>query len=285
MPVHERGYTHWRPTGLRPDPVWWVIARRGWTGAWRHRWTLLLLFVAWVPAVVKGAIIFVKAKAGQLLELAVGGQWTSITPSGFLAFLEGQRFFVFLFTMILGAGLIARDRRDNGLALYFSRPLGLADYLLGKTLVVLGGYLAVTLAPVLLLCLFAYLIDPGATGVELLLMTPLRALLFCSLTGAGLSLVLLALSSLATRTVLVVVWWAVLCLGGEMVGAIGEGIGLAGLQYANVLGHWHNAGSLLMGAEPRLPVPPLASLALCALAVIAALAILRARIRPVEVVS
>ena len=39
------------------------------------------------------------------------------------AIVESQRFFVFLFTAIMGASLIARDRRENGLSLYFSRPL------------------------------------------------------------------------------------------------------------------------------------------------------------------
>jgi ABC-type transport system involved in multi-copper enzyme maturation permease subunit len=285
MPVHERGYTHWQPTGLRADPAWWVIARRGLSGPLRQRWTMILLFVAMTPAVVRGVTIFIKARAGEMLDLVVGSEWASITAGGFLAFVETQRFFIFLITMILGAGLIARDRRENGLALYFSRPLGLGDYLLGKGLIILGGYLAVTLFPVLVLCLFAYLIDPGAVGLEILLLTPLRLTVFCTLAGASLSLVLLALSSLATRTVLVVVWWAVVIVGGEMVGNIGQALGLDSLQFANVLGHWHNAGSLLLGTDPRLPISPWASLVFCALAVVGALAILRARIRPVEVVS
>ena len=33
-------------------------------------------------------------------------------------------------------GLIATDRRDNGLSLYFYRPLGLASYLAGKVLII-----------------------------------------------------------------------------------------------------------------------------------------------------
>jgi ABC-type transport system involved in multi-copper enzyme maturation permease subunit len=284
MPVHERGYTRWQSTGLAADPAWWVIARRGLSGPLRHRWTVVLLALAWLPAVIKAAGIYGRARTGDLLESIGVGGFGAISAAGFLSFVEGQRFFVFLLTMILGAGLIARDRRENGLALYFSRPLGLVDYLAGKSLIVLGGYLAVTLAPVLLLCLFSYLIVPDASGVELLLWTPLRMIVFCGVTGLGLSLILLALSSLATRTVLVVVWWAVLCLGGEMVGNIGQALGLSGLQFVNLLGHWHNAGSLLLGAEARLAISPWASLAVCLLAVAVALAVLRARIRPVEVV-
>ena len=39
-------------------------------------------------------------------------------------------------TAITGAGLVATDRRDNGLSLYFSRPLELSAYLGGKVAIV-----------------------------------------------------------------------------------------------------------------------------------------------------
>ena len=133
MPVYERGYTHWTcPPQAKVDPPWWVIARRGLLAPLQRRAFLLLLFMAWVPAIVKGSIIYIKARAGQLLDLATGSSWTSIDPAGFLAFVEGQRFIVFLFTTLIGARLIARDRQENGLALYFSRPLSLGDYVAGK---------------------------------------------------------------------------------------------------------------------------------------------------------
>ena len=285
MPVHERGYTHWNPSGARVDPPWLVIARRGLLAPLKNRWMLMLLFGAFVPAIVKAVIVFFKAKAGQFMDLAVGGDWTSVTPAGFLSFVEGQRFFVFLITVIVGAGLIARDKRENGLSLYFSRPISLLDYLGGKVLVVLAAYAAVTLVPSLLLCLFAYLVDPTAAGLDLLLLTPLRLVVVSVFTGAGISLVLLALSSMGTRTVLVVVWWAVLCLGGEVIGAIGDGFGLDSFQYLNFLGNWHNASSLLMGCEARLPVQPVASLAICLGLIAASLLLLRRRIKPVEVVT
>jgi ABC-type transport system involved in multi-copper enzyme maturation permease subunit len=284
MPVHERGYTHWSPSGARVDPPWLVIARRGLLAPLKRRWTLVLLFASWVPAIVKGAIVFFKAKAGQFMELAVGGDWTSVTPAGFLSFVEGQRFFVFVITVILGAGLIARDKQDNGLSLYFSRPISLFDYLGGKVLVVLAGFAAVTLVPSLLLCLFAYLVDPTAAGLDLLLLTPLRLVAMSAFTGIGISLVLLAFSALGTRTVLVVVWWAVLCLGGDAIGNIGDGLGLDMLQYVNFLGHWHNASALLMDASPRLPIAPAMSLLVCVAMMAGAILTLRQRIKPVEVV-
>ena len=285
MPVHERGYTHWSPSGLRADPPWLVIARRGLRPTLKRRWPLLLCFAALVPAIAKGAIIFVNVRAGGMLGQFMGTGWSSVSPEGSLTFIEVQRFFVFLATLILGAGLIARDKQDNGLSLYFSRPISLADYLGGKTLVVLAGYLTVTLAPCLLLCLFAYLIDPATAGLETLLLTPLRLGVVTVFTGIGLALVLLAFSALATRTVLVVVWWAVLCLGGEVVGTIGDALGLDSFQYLNFLGHWHNAASLVMGGGAQLPIPQLASLLICLGLIAGALAVLRQRIKPVEVVT
>ncbi len=285
MPVHERGYTHWQPSGLRAAPPWWVIARRGLAAPLRKRANLAVLVVAWVPALVMGVQVYTKAKAGQLAELAAGVGWGDISPAGFLTFVERQDFFVFLVVAMLGAGLIARDREENGLSLYFSRPLSLADYLAGKALVILGGYLAITLVPALLLCLFAYLIEPTAAGLDLLLLTPLRLTLLTLLTGTALSLIMLAFSSLGTRTVLVIVWWAVLCLGGDAVAGMGGGLNVDLLQYADFLGHWANAGVLALGGEPRLPFSPWISLVLCLMMTAGAAAVLRARVRPVEVVA
>ena len=284
MPVYERGYTHWEPSAGRAWPAWWVIARRGIAEPLRRRWLLLLVLLAWVPAIVKGGTIYFKLRAGEIADL-LGGGWTSIEPAGFLAFMEGQRFFVFVLLAIIGAGLVANDRRDNGLSLYFSRPLGLASYVGGKSLIILFYYCLVTLFPVYALCLFAYLIAPGATGMDMLLLTPLRATLYCLPAGLSISLVLLAFSSLGTRSIFVMVWWTIMVSGTETMGAIAEGLGKGNLQIVNFLGQYHNAGSMLFSSSARLDVHPAVSLA--ALLVWTALAVwvLRWRIRPVEVVS
>ncbi len=289
MPVFERGYTHWTTSGLPVDPPWWAIARRGLVAPLQHRIMLLLLFLAWIPAVVKGGIIFFKARAGELLDLVAGNSWTSIEPAGFLAYVEGQRFFVFLFMVLIGARLIATDRRENGLSLYFSRPLGVTDYVVGKVLIVLGWYFAVTLMPACVLCLFAYLIDPSAAGADVLLLTPLRLVLYCGLSGTIMSLVLLSFSSLGKRTVFIVVWWTVLYMGSEAVGLVLKIAGLSWLQIVDFAGQFQNAGTLLFPGgtteEPDITVSPWISLMVCAGWAALAIAILRRQIRPVEVVT
>lgn len=289
MPVFERGYTHWTPSGLPVDPPWWSIARRGLVSPLQQRGLLFLLFLAWIPAVVKGGIIFFKAKAGDLVDLVAGNAWSSIEPAGFLAYVEGQRFFVFLFMVLVGARLIATDRRDNGLSLYFSRPLGVPEYVAGKVLIVLGYYLAVTLLPACFLCLFAYLIDPSAAGADVLFLTPLRLILYCGLSGTIMSLVLLSFSSLGKRTVFIVVWWTVLYMGSEAVGLVLRFAGMPWLQVVDFAGQFQNAGTLLFPGgvteDPDMTISPWVSVLVCAAWAAVAIAILRRQIRPVEVVT
>ena len=284
MPVYERGYTHWQRSAQKSRPAWWVIARRGIAEPLKKRWLLLLVLLAWIPAIVKGGIIYFKLKAGDLVDL-LGGGWTSIDAGGFLSFIEGQRFFVFILMAIVGAGLIATDRRDNGLSLYFSRPLGLTSYVAGKALVVMFFFGMVTLAPVLLLCLFAYLIAPNAAGPDLLLLTPLRAAIYCVLAGASMSLVLLAFSSMGKRSIFVMVWWTIMVTGTETIGAIAKALNKSSLQLLNFLGQYHNAGSLLFGTSARLDISAWLSLLMAVAWTVAAIIVLRKRIQPVEVVS
>jgi hypothetical protein len=284
MPVYDRGYTHWEPSDGRAWPAWWVIAKRGIAEPLKKRWLLFLMMVGWGPAIGKGIVIYLKLKAGDLADL-LGGGWTNIDPEGFLTFIEWQRFFVFIFLAIVGAGLVATDRRDNGLSLYFSRPLGLNSYIGGKALITIFYYFIVTLFPVYALCLFAFLIAPEATGLDLLLLTPLKMTVYCVLSGASLSLVLLAFSSLGTRSIFVMVWWAILVSGTETISAIAEGLGQGQLQAVNFLGNYHNAGSLIFGGPPRLEVSPWISLLIVTAWTVLAVLVLRNRIRPVEVVS
>jgi hypothetical protein len=284
MPVYDRGYTHWEPSGNRAWPAWWVVAKRGIAEPLKRRWLLILLLVGFIPAIVKGGIIFVKLKAGDVADL-LAGSWTSIDPEGFLTFIEGQRFFVFVFLAIVGAGLVATDRRDNGLSLYFSRPLGLNSYVGGKALIVIFYYCLVTLFPVYALCIFSYWIAPEATGMDLLLLTPLRATVYCLLTGTSLSLVLLAMSSLGTRSIFVMVWWAIMVSGTETIGNVGGQLFGGAFEATNFLGNYHNAGALLFSSPARLNVSPWISLLIVCGWTAAAIWILRTKIRPVEVVS
>ena len=160
---------------------------------------------------------------------------------------------------IIGSGLITKDREENGLALYFARPLGLRDYILGKGLITLFYYFAVTLFPVLALCIFGYLSTQGATGLQMLVATPLRALVYCTLAGTSFSLVLLALSSMGTRTVFVALWW-VLLFATEGLAEI-MAMFRPELRILDFAGQHTNMGALILGGRSMTGVSPWVSLA------------------------
>ncbi len=284
MPVYERGYRHWEPSGRAPAAPWWVIARRGILSPLKRRPFLLLLLLAWVPAVVKGTILYFSVQSGDLLKL-LGGTWADVDAAGFFAFIERQDSFVMILLAIVGSPLIARDRAENGHALYFARPLTLFDYVAGKGLIALFYILVVTLAPVLLLAIYGYLVTSGATGFDMLLLTPLRATVFCLLTGASLSLVLLALSAAGRRTVFVVLGWLLLFSGTQIIARILSLFGGPWMRVFDFRAQYFHAGSVLFGASPRLDYPPLISWLLILGWTIGAWVFLRRRIRPVEVVS
>jgi hypothetical protein len=283
MPVYERGYRPWEHSGRRELPAWWAIARRGIAAPVKSRRFLLLLIVAWVPAIVKGGILYFTWKMGDIARL-MGGAWTDITSRGFLSFLEWQTPFVLIILAIVGSGLVTRDREENGLALYFARPLGVRDYVVGKGLIILTYYFVLTLFPVIALCLFGYLVTSGATGMEMLLTIPLQATAYCTLAGAGLSLVLLALSSLGQRTVFVALWWVLLFAGTEGLAEIMKLFDPA-LAVFDFPGQFLNMGALIFGAARLVDVNPWVSLAVVLFYAGAAAWILSRRIRPVEVVS
>ncbi len=290
MPVHERGYKHWEPSGRRAYPPWWVIARRGIAEPLKRRGFLFLLMIAWVPAIVKGGILYFTFKAGQLFDAdglvrLVGGGWASIEAPGFFTFLTWQKYFVLIFTTIVGARLIAKDRQENSLALYFARPLTLVDYVVGKAAIILFYYFLVTLVPVYALAIFGYLVTAGATGLEMLLVIPLRATVFCTLAGVSLSLVLLALSALGRRAVFITVGWILLYLGSEQIANILSLFGNRWLRLVDFPGQYFQAGAVVFSANPPYALSPWASFVILLGYTFMACWILRNRIRPVEVVS
>jgi len=284
MPVYERGYRHWERSGQRAAPAWWAIARRGIAAPIKSRRLLFLLVVAWVPAIVKGGILYFTFKMGELSRL-LGGAWTDITAPGFHEFLKWQSPFVLIVLAIIGANLITKDRNENGLALYFARPLGLIDYVAGKGAIIMTYYFSVTLFPIYALCIFGYLVTNGATGLEMLLEIPLRATAYCLMAGTAYALVLLAISAMMTRTAFSVMWWVLLVAGTDALAEI-NALFDARLAVMSFPAQFLNAGTLFFGSTRHIEgVAPVVSLALVLFYAAAGWLILRNRIRPVEVVT
>lgn len=94
------------------------------------------------------ALKFLDLPLGELKEaLPIDGKF-------FLFGLETQGFLGFLLTMFVGPALIAPDLRNNGLALYLSRPFSRSEYVLGKMAVLVSLLSLITWIPGLLLFFF-----------------------------------------------------------------------------------------------------------------------------------
>ena len=78
---------------------------------------------------------------------------------------QGAASFVLVF--LVGPALISPDLRNNGLALYLSRPFSRGEYVLGKMSVLLILLSSITWIPGLLLFLFQSVLDPKWMGPNL----------------------------------------------------------------------------------------------------------------------
>jgi ABC-2 type transport system permease protein len=124
-PIHDQGYRHY---GGRREPQgrrWWVIGRAGLMGRIRERRVIAVLLAAWVPFLVRAVQFYASANFQQVAILAP-------TVETFREFLGQQEIFIFIVSIVIGAGLIADDRRANALQIYLSKPLTRVEYIVGK---------------------------------------------------------------------------------------------------------------------------------------------------------
>jgi len=215
MVIHDRSYSRWKGDRSRPVAAAAVILRTG------LRRSLAILFRRKLPAIgmLLGAYgmfvfsigflmvkhyVFMNAatipNADQFLTSDIAQAFSARPETVYWYMFQMQPTFVVLACVLLGAPLIAEDRRNNALELYFSRPVGVWQYLLGK-LAVIGTLLAaVTLIPASLLVLFDASLsagEPGALWAKLVLLG--RTLLAGAVLVAIPSLLILAASSLTLR--------------------------------------------------------------------------------------
>lgn len=286
MPIYDQGYRRYEARGPLRGARFWPITREALRLLLQRKAFLGLLALCWLPFVgftlyIYGVTRFSGMVGDDLKRLlAVDGAF-------FMRFYTWQLPLAMLVTVFAGAGLIANDLRTNAILVYLSRPLTRRDYVFGKflTLALLNG--GVTLLP----CLLLY--GVGLALVSDQLLTLERARILPALVGAGalftlmLSLLMLAISSLSKSARV-----AGLSFFGLLVGLeISRGILYLTFRsrFATLLsvqGTLRSLGNAFFGLEERgLMAPWPACLALVVLLALGCLAVLRARVRAVEVVA
>jgi len=281
MPIYDQGYRRYEARAPLRKARFWPITREALRLVLSKRAFLALIAGAFLPFVGRVIQIYIVTRfpeAGRILP---------IDGRLFGDFLNQQVGFAILLSIFGASGLVANDLRTGAILAYLSRPLTRRDYVLGKLLVPLFLNLAVTLAPGLLLYLAGLSLAP-----ELYLKWEL-AWIGPAIVVQGLaislvvSLLTLAISSLSRSARVAGLGLFGMILGLEMVRLIlQQGFRQKYAMLLSVQTDLRALGVALFGLSDRQVVMgwgwPALVLALLSLA---CLAILRSRVRAVEIVT
>lgn len=240
MPLHDVGYRAWKGRLLGPLAVVVVIATTGIRLAWTSRWLRRAVLFAWSPAIVFGASFFAFEQAveegrfasmqegmnrgrnidgvgllGTVLADALGG--TSLDASGVPRDLDAMRHLIWsrlllafmrapqavLLAVVVGLvapTLISRDLRAKAWLVYFTRPVGRSEYILGKFLILVILIGAITLLPGLALWGVGVLVSPSVSVAIATCDLPLKVLASSVAVAVPTVIVALAYSSLTAES-------------------------------------------------------------------------------------
>jgi ABC-type transport system involved in multi-copper enzyme maturation permease subunit len=221
MPVYDRSYRRWDGELSRRSLRFIPIASQGirqalaFKGGWFLRLNFrALLFLSCVPFLLFFFINYlVNYQPDFMPAVVVSGlkQLLPIRAAQYPLLIRINIYFVMAFCVIVGSGLIARDRAAGAMPLYLSRPLTRIDYALGKFGVLawfLGG---LTIVPCIVLWLFVVISSPeDGTFMETLPELP-RILLHGGVVVVTYASTMLAVSALFRRPMFAgLVWYALI---------------------------------------------------------------------------
>ncbi len=280
MPIYEQAYRKYEARAPLRTVRFWPITREALGLILARRAFIGLLILAWIPFVVRVVQIYVVTRFPEANRvLPVDGRL-------FGEYLNQQIIFTVFLSIFGGAGLIANDLRTGAILVYLSRPLTRRDYVLGKLGVLMALNLAVTLVP----GLFLYLIGLGLAPEQFLkwdLFWIGPAVIFhATLIALSVGLLALAVSALSKSARVAGLAFAGLFIGLEVVR--GVLVSIADRPEAHVLSLQNDlrvGGNLVFGiAERGFAVPAAYPPLVLGAVALGCLAVLRARVRAVEIV-
>jgi ABC-2 type transport system permease protein len=280
MPIYEQTYRRYEARGPLRRVRFWPITREALRLILGRRAFLGLLMVAW------GQFLFRVIQIYVVTKLPEAGRVLPVDGRLFGQFLGIQTLFTLLLSIFGGAGLIANDLRTGAILVYLSRPLTRRDYVLGKLGVLMALNLSVTLVPALLLYLIALALAPQQFATWSLGWIGPAVVAHSFVLSLVMSLVALAVSSLSRSARVAGLAFFGLVFGLEIVRGILRALtGRPESALLSVQADLQSLGNALFGITDRAfqlawPYPA----AVLAAVSLGCLAILRARVRAVEIV-
>jgi ABC-2 type transport system permease protein len=259
----------------------WPITREALRLILAKRAFLGLLIGAWLP------FLFRVGQIWLFTQFPDTGRILPVDGRLFGEFLNQQVGLTIILSVFGGAGLIANDLRTGAILVYLSRPLTRRDYVLGKLGVLMTLNLSITLVPGLMLYLIALALAPGQFAKwELLWIAP-AIVLHALLIALSVSLLVLAVSALSRSARVAGLCFVGLYIGLGLVSTVL--VHIADRPEAHVLSLQDDLGmigNLLFGIAQRgAAVPAAYPPIVLVLVALGCLAVLRSRVRAVEIVT
>jgi hypothetical protein len=252
MPLHDVGYRRWE--GVKSSLLlrWWIVAFVGVQLAFRSSWLSRTLIVSWVPAIILGVGFFVYEQSIVTPQLRVGianavafsggggelaqavldrpGEvrqqvWASLM---LLFFRYPQAIVMLVVVGIVSPKLISYDLRNRGYLLYFSRPIRIWEYILGKAFIICFFLALITTIPALCLYVVGVFLSPQLDVVLLTWDLPFRVLAASLVLMLPMAAVALACSAMTIESRYAAFSWFALWVVGWVsysVLSVGEQVG------------------------------------------------------------
>ena len=281
MPIYDQGYRRYEARGPLHQIRFWPITREALRLILAKRAFLGLLAVSFLPFVVRVIQIYIVTRFPE------AGRVLPIDGRLFGDFLNQQIGFTLLLSIFGASGLVANDLRTGAILVYLSRPLTQRDYIAGKLLVPLALNLAVTLVPGLVLYLVGLALAPEQyLKWDLAWIAP-AVVAHGLAVSLVVSLVVLAISSLSRSARVAGLGFVGLVFGLEMIRLVLQnGFNRKEAVLLSLQADLQALGVALFGVVDRqLDIAwgwPLLVLGVVSLG---CLAILRSRVRAVEIVT
>ncbi|MFQ5701166.1 MAG: ABC transporter permease [Acidobacteriota bacterium] len=189
MPIYDQSYRPYHGD-LEPHTFrWWTIGKAGLRHYLTRRLFLIFLFIASIPAIVCGVLIWLSHQP------AMQG-FTPIDAGFFRNYLAWQGPFLMLVCIWPGGLLISRDLQTNAIQLYLARPLTRLDYVLGKFAILAGIGALLMPVPALLLFLMQIGLSDNLDFLGRFFWLPLSIVGYSLVVVTGAGLLSLAVSSM-----------------------------------------------------------------------------------------
>ena len=159
MSIYSRRYSRYEGPIEPQKTRFAVIADTEVRRLFQQKWVRRLIYMAMSPVLGFIVYLYFQLMVQKLMNTE------QLSSDVLLWLFQTETWFVVIMMAAFGSGMIARDVGGRALTLYFTRPLGVMQYLGGKLLAVMVPVLAVTLVPGILLALSQLLMsDPMQVG-------------------------------------------------------------------------------------------------------------------------